>query len=331
MRISQTQWERALEVHAELTGYTRRPEWNQVTQNWLTDRFERYGLGATAPSAFAFGHLIEHLEEVEPIYVTEEMQELTYEAMQSFDSSEPCTIAEWFIPSGLALLDEPFLAADINGRLTSWRVISWRLRRDIPMRGIGEGDEVEESTETTSAVEIFLWYHRDDPDDYKDEPESRVSTEWMRRQGLFYSTLHATTIPLDRFIVPHEISNEGDPKATWVTFLRVLQRLMAERIVLKTRYRPQRAVRRRVERAGIREVKDVLVVELRRPRERGFEWDEGDGEPIHYSHRFLVSGHWRNQWYPSERTHRQKWIPSYVKGPADAPLKLKKKVWVWDR
>jgi hypothetical protein len=39
-----------------------------------------------------------------------------------------------------------------------------------------------------------------------------------------------------------------------------------------------------------------------------------------YSHRFIVSGHWRNQWYASGQVHRQIWISPYVKGPEDQPL-----------
>ena len=40
-----------------------------------------------------------------------------------------------------------------------------------------------------------------------------------------------------------------------------------------------------------------------------------------YRHRWLVLGHFRNQWYRSEQTHKVIWIAPYVKGPDDAPLK----------
>ena len=54
---------------------------------------------------------------------------------------------------------------------------------------------------------------------------------------------------------------------------------------------------------------------------------EAHGEPHslgsgrEYRHRWLVSGHFRNQWYRSEQTHKVIWIAPYVKGPDDAPLK----------
>jgi hypothetical protein len=41
-----------------------------------------------------------------------------------------------------------------------------------------------------------------------------------------------------------------------------------------------------------------------------------------YTHRWLVRGHHRAQWYPSLKAHKVVWIAPYIKGPADAPLKM---------
>jgi hypothetical protein len=40
----------------------------------------------------------------------------------------------------------------------------------------------------------------------------------------------------------------------------------------------------------------------------------------HLSVRFIVRGHWRNQWYPSEGRNKPIWIMPYVKGPDGAPV-----------
>jgi hypothetical protein len=77
-----------------------------------------------------------------------------------------------------------------------------------------------------------------------------------------------------------------------------------------------RAERRAAARAGF-EMRSVVVVRLRRERRP----HEPLGGTANYSHRFLVAGHWRNQWCPSLGVHRQTWISPYVKGPADKPLK----------
>jgi hypothetical protein len=42
-----------------------------------------------------------------------------------------------------------------------------------------------------------------------------------------------------------------------------------------------------------------------------------------WSHRWVVRGHWREQWYPSEGVHRLIWIEAFVKGPEDRPLIIK--------
>jgi hypothetical protein len=83
-----------------------------------------------------------------------------------------------------------------------------------------------------------------------------------------------------------------------------------------SRERPDRATRKRAKRAGLVE-HDVLVVRLRREG----KLSERLGGSVDYAHRFMVSGHWRNQWYPSLHRHRQVWVTPYVKGPADKPFK----------
>lgn len=51
-----------------------------------------------------------------------------------------------------------------------------------------------------------------------------------------------------------------------------------------------------------------------------------------YTHRWIVRGHWRNQSHgPRHTLRRIVWVPSYVKGPADAPLLTTEHVHVWRR
>lgn len=44
--------------------------------------------------------------------------------------------------------------------------------------------------------------------------------------------------------------------------------------------------------------------------------------------RWVVSGHWRKQWYPKAQVHKPRWIPAHVKGPKGAPLTNPEKVYV---
>jgi hypothetical protein len=48
---------------------------------------------------------------------------------------------------------------------------------------------------------------------------------------------------------------------------------------------------------------------------------ESEENKINWSYRWLVSGHWRQQWYSSIQAHKALWIHPYAKGPEDKPLK----------
>jgi hypothetical protein len=78
--------------------------------------------------------------------------------------------------------------------------------------------------------------------------------------------------------------------------------------------------RRRHERAGIPATGPVRVLRLRRGVGAAARKAAGDGPGREYHHRWIVRGHWRNQWYPSIKAHRPKWIAAYLAGPDDAPL-----------
>lgn len=75
---------------------------------------------------------------------------------------------------------------------------------------------------------------------------------------------------------------------------------------------------------------EVKVVRLRRARPK-LEAGEPIGGFVDWTHRWIVNGHWRNQWLPSIQAHRQQWISPYVKGPEDKPLVVKKTVNAWVR
>jgi hypothetical protein len=71
---------------------------------------------------------------------------------------------------------------------------------------------------------------------------------------------------------------------------------------------------------------DLRVVRLRRARR---EAGDPAGSGVEWSHRWVVSGHWRNQYLPSRGTHRVQWISPHVKGPGDKPLVVKETVTAW--
>jgi hypothetical protein len=71
-------------------------------------------------------------------------------------------------------------------------------------------------------------------------------------------------------------------------------------------------------------IKTVLLRRVDYVNRPEAEPGEGAGEPIAWSRRWLVSRHWREQWFPSEQRHKSIVIEAYVKGPPDKPLILPK-------
>jgi len=89
-----------------------------------------------------------------------------------------------------------------------------------------------------------------------------------------------------------------------------------------------RFVRRRYDRVKLAS-REVSLVTLRRLKTPGHE-EEHPGS-VDWSHRWIVGGHWRNQFLPSVNDHRLQWISPYVKGPEDRPLVVKQRLYRWTR
>jgi hypothetical protein len=127
-----------------------------------------------------------------------------------------------------------------------------------------------------------------------------------------------------------ETDNQGDyaPVGRWIGQFNMTAHatmvLMGQTVAQLERVLPDRAERRRAARAGAN-LNEFTVVQLRR-RTPVNHPDEGQAEAVNWSRRWMVSGHWRRQWYPSLQDHRAVWVHGYVKGPEDKPLVLGDKV-----
>lgn len=95
--------------------------------------------------------------------------------------------------------------------------------------------------------------------------------------------------------------------------------LMGQRISKVETEQLPRQLRRQYERAGKPEPL-VRSVTLRRATNASRPDADGQGPTREYHHTWIVSGHWRNAWYPSREEHKPIYIASYVKGPEGAPL-----------
>jgi hypothetical protein len=83
-----------------------------------------------------------------------------------------------------------------------------------------------------------------------------------------------------------------------------------------------RALRRRLSRESGYDLDDeVHFVNLREPIWEDDYKGREPGEPVERDFRWIVRGHYRAQWYPSEQAHQLIWIEPYLKGPDGAPIR----------
>lgn len=112
--------------------------------------------------------------------------------------------------------------------------------------------------------------------------------------------------------------------------LRTMFALWAEpRVCEVGEPRPERLAR--VSSRVVEAARHVRVVDVREHDEPEREASrDGVRKYRPYDHRFIVSGHWREQAYgPNHSERRRQWIAPFVKGPKDKPLVLKDTVRVW--
>ena len=63
-------------------------------------------------------------------------------------------------------------------------------------------------------------------------------------------------------------------------------------------------------------------------RQASPEGRETSGETALRLTQWSVRGHWRNQWYPSEKGHHRIWIDEHVAGNTEAETVLRRKVFM---
>lgn len=122
------------------------------------------------------------------------------------------------------------------------------------------------------------------------------------------------TMPDDPVTVPHDATT----LSWYARWLYCAFRIASQGDLTEDAHQQaERAERKRHIRAGITANPDVRITRL---KTRTTAAGTGEGSGRDYQHRWVVRGHWRQQWYPSKDAHRPKYIAPYMKGPDDAPM-----------
>lgn len=280
-----------------------------------------------------YGAELARLIDCDPIYVSAEMCELVDAARVGFEP-EPLMETDIVTTRGFMLYEQPFLVPDRFEHPVTIHAASWTRMLAV------------DDPEHARLVQAAMMQLSGDPAfDVRGFEELAIEDGAMVN-GIaltLYATapaVYAVPVPVMPFhITPwyfgmtfdgNEVDENGEPTgaAWWWKIVQTTFRLMQQRIAVRHLQRPDRSTRREAARLHFADEAQVVVVRLRREESE----HEPPGEVASYSHRFIVNGHWRNQWYPSISAHRQIWISPYVKGDPGLPLIVKpRRVFQWNR
>lgn len=112
-------------------------------------------------------------------------------------------------------------------------------------------------------------------------------------------------------------------------FMCAMWLLVQQRVAVTRQARASRADRRRWDRIEAGPIPETTVIELRRPVTQSGERE--DPGFVEWSRRWIVDGHWRNQYHPSTGERVPTWIAPYIKDPEDKPLVVQRKINAWVR
>lgn len=223
----------------------------------------------------------------------------------------PLVCAFWVFPSPL------YGYTDSEGNERAIRALSWLTIE----RGMGDGNEgdawvaLEANTQRialpTAYSRIQVSFYASDKDDdlrvpaVLDLPELRIGGSVLEARMTQVQHIAGGRAPTEKFLD---------------VFLAALLFLRQKILVTAPASVPDQDAFRLRQRLRQPPSDRARIVYLRR-RVYAESTCLGAEAQRHYSCQWLVSGHWRQQPYPSEGAVRPKWILPYVKGPSDKPLK----------
>jgi hypothetical protein len=320
---------------------------SQKGQLWL-----RHWIGGEKQQEPAKGDMYQLLAFGEPqklltadsIWVDDEMCELVSVAREDF-KPEPFLNEDLLVHTGFVYFDRPVMMRDRNKRTLSIGAFSWcpfRVTKDeLPQLAEKNWEIEKQGSEITSygssveedmtGIALCLYTSTvEEQDDYYGSMQG-VRSEYGAPELL---PLHFTPVffgsELDEGDMYDEAGRYTGADEWWRTVQTCL-RLMQQRIVTHEDALIPRPTRRRWEReTGTTPPRDVCVIRLRRSRPKPHADEEVEsGRKL--THRHFREGHWRWQYYPSLKAHRQIRIQRTIVGDDSLPLIIKRRFYKWDR
>jgi hypothetical protein len=299
-------------------SYMRSFEEGMRSKDYGDDKFH------TLPEGIIWRTAYQTCLQGDPIYIHDHVIEIIDSARDSF-LPEIVLPTDPFCAVGFAWLARSLSILDVYEKRTPVRAIGW-----MPVRAADE-DGMERG-----GLWITMWKHRDDDEEYSDYYNPNTQTTDASGPYGVLQAIHSFFLNFNHRQwedIERNATSERDLDfmaasiRQWTT-VQVMWRLGQQ--LVQTGQQAPRQARKEAKRMGARNDSGITVITLRRPRSDNghMEFDEGEKR---YHFQWMVRGHWRNQWYPSLKEHRQKWISGYWKGDPDDPIRLTERVFDFKR
>lgn len=293
-------WKQVLDMQGELLE-----SWDRGIGEFVKQRLYEYPLGTITDIENAMSQT---LQVANPYWVVSDMVTLIEAAVESMPSYQ-LAFDDLLTPHGFVLLERPIYVPDGQGTEVNIRAFCWG---SVPLTDNG----------VNRRPGIFLSAFTDRFYDNRIPSADQVwldSVGWPR-----LVPLHSSAWPFGEEASAPKLEDERllSSMAIERMFMAALWLISKQRIAIVTGTRPPRSERRRAERLQL--PSEILVVKLRRTAPRQSDGDEP--KHVEWSIRWIVSGHWRRLWSEKENKPKLVWVSSYIKGPEDRPLVVKKKV-----
>jgi hypothetical protein len=324
----------ALGLHAELRAAFVRREMHRWLGAWLTgmDRESVLGRGIDA-QAEAAGRIWaevhrEALHECPTFLVAGEANPLLTAAAESLPWS---VVPERQMPpseEGFLAFAVPYAIEDYAGNNMLIRAITWSTAHTDLLPASQEGWPPE--AEYGFMVTFWTSYDDDPPADAATVADRRKVRDLLGTRLMIAQSMPLPIgVPIESWPLFNRILDDEDNSGVVgpLSLLLATWMLMRQPITSITRGSMPPRVRKEIRKRG-RIRGDVSVINLR--RRAPSDHPPADGEPVRreYHYRWTVKGHWRLQPCGPGRAERE-WIYifAHVKGPADAPLKQRARVY----
>jgi len=273
--------------------------------------------------------IVDTLKQSETFIVREEICTLISTASESLPP-EALYREDVFCPRGLVIMEKPYMAKTIEGEWVGIHALSWvhmpRIASVVDQEKFQNLEAGSLEMDDRGGATIYEFSNLEGiRGDKNILPSSLLwimdidiwtyGRQWRRRRK---EEELPKTIKLPRLV-----DEDQEKKRKWIL---TLWRLIRQKIIITERQKIERQAKRLAARNDIQT--EIQVIRL---REQVHASEDGDGDGIEWSHRWMVRGHWRDQWYPRKTRHEKIWVNPYVKGPEDKPLIVKNRVFQVER